>query len=71
MKPRENRYISGYKVPNEILQDVLEREQTILFVVNISDPEGETVTRGSPYKFDLLNSLEISHLGKTRISPNW
>ena len=40
-------------------------------MVKISDPEGETVTRGSPYKFVLLNSSEISHLGKTHISPNW
>ena len=39
-------------------------------VVNISEPEGETVTRGSPYKFAMLNSPEISHLGKLCISPN-
>ena len=29
------------------------------------------MTRGSPYKFAIMNSSEISHLGKTLISPNW
>ena len=36
----------------------------------VSDPKGETVTCGSPYKFTRLNSPEISHPGKTLISPN-
>ena len=67
----ENCYILGYEGPNEISQDVPERARTALSVVKISDPKDETVTRGSPYKFSLLNSPEISHLGKTRISPNW
>ena len=67
----ENCYISGYKGPNEIYKDVLERAQNLIFVVKFSDPEDETVTRGSPYNFTLLNSPEMSHLGKTHISPNW
>ena len=69
--PRENCYISGYEGPNEISQDVPERAQNLLLVVKLSNPEGETVPRGRPYKFALLNSLEIRHLGKTRISLNW
>ena len=69
--PRENCYILGYKGPNEISQDVIEREWTILYVVKLLDPEGEPVTRGSSYKFTLLNNPEISHLGKMNISPDW
>ena len=69
--PRENCYISGYKGPNEILQDVLDRAQIVLSVVKFSDAESETMTCGSLYKFSMLNSPEISHLGKTLISPNW
>ena len=69
--PRENCYNLGYKGPNEILQLVLDRAWTILSVVKVSDLEGETVTRGSLYKFIMPNSPEISHLGKTLISPNW
>ena len=69
--PRENWYISGNEGPNEILQDVLYREWSLVFVINVSDPEGETVPCRSPYKFDMLNSPEISHLGKLCISPNW
>ena len=38
-------------------------------MVKFLDPEGEIVTCGSPYKFAMLKSLEISHLGKTLISP--
>ena len=68
--PRENCNISGYKDPNEILQDVPDRARNVLSVVKVSDPEGETVTRGSLYKFSMLNSPKISHLGKTLISPN-
>ena len=67
---RENCYISGYEGPNEILRDFLDRAWNLPSVVKISDPEGETVTRGSLYKFAMLNSPEISHLGKTLISPN-
>ena len=71
MTPRENCYSSGYKGPNEIFQYVLDREHTFIYVVNVSDPDDETMTHGGPYKFAMLNSLEISHLGKTLISPNW
>ena len=69
--PRENCYISSYEGPNEISQDVRKRARTVLAVVKISDPEDEPVTHGSSYKFALLNSPEIAHLGKTNISPNW
>ena len=34
--PAKNWYISGYEGPNEISQDVLDREQTVIFVVNVS-----------------------------------
>ena len=61
----------GYKGPNEISEDVPERAQTVLYVVEVSDPEAETVTRGSPYNFAMLNSPETCHLGKTIISTNW
>ena len=69
--PRENCYISGYEDPNEISQDVPNRARTVISVVKVSDPEGETVTCGSLYKFTMLNSPKISDLGKTIISPNW
>ena len=46
-------------------------ERTVIYVIKSSDQEGEIVTRGSPYKFAMLNSPEISHLGKTLISTNW
>ena len=68
--PRENFYISGYKGPNEISKDILEMVQNLISMVQFSDPEYETVTCGSMYKFDMLNSLETSHLGKTIISSN-
>ena len=61
----------GYEGPNEILQDVPDRAWAVLYVVKFSDPEGETTTRGSSYKFVMLNSPEISHLGKNLINPNW
>ena len=44
--------------------------QNILSAVKISNPEGEIGTHGSPYKFNILNNPEISHIGKTCISPN-
>ena len=71
MTPRENCNILGYSYPNKILKDVLDREQTIIYLVKFSYLEVETMTRGSLYKFVMLNSLEISHLGKSLISPNW
>ena len=40
-------------------------------MVKFSDPNDETGTRVSSYKFAMMNSPEISHLGKTLISPNW
>ena len=69
--PRENCYISSFKGPIEISQDVPDRARSVLYVVKVSDPDDETGTRGSPYKFAMLNNPEISHLGKTLISPNW
>ena len=69
--PRENRYISGYEGPNKIFQDVPNMVQIVPSMVNISDPEGETVTCGSLYKFAMLNIPEIRHLQETLISPNW
>ena len=39
-------------------------------MVQVSEPEDETVTRGSPYNFAMLNSAKIGHLGKMIISPN-
>ena len=71
MKTWENCYILGYKGPNEISQDVPDREQNLHFVLKFSEFEGETVTCGSLYKFSMLNSPEISHLGKNLITPNW
>ena len=71
MTPRENCNISGYKAPNEISQDVPDREQTVLFVVKVSNHEDKIGTHGSPYKFSMLKSLKIRHLGKTLISPNF
>ena len=67
--PRENCYISGYKGPNEISQDVSKRENNLISMVKVSDLEGETVTCGILYKFAMLNNPETSHLGI--ISPNW
>ena len=69
--PREYFYISGYEGPNEIYQDFLDREHIVISMIKFSYPKGETVTPGNPYKFGMLNSPEISHLGKTLISPNW
>ena len=69
--PWENCYISNYEGPNEILQDVADRAWTVVSVVKALDLEGETMTRGSPYKFAMLNSTETSHLGKKFICPNW
>ena len=36
--PRENFYISSYKGPYEISQDVLNRAWTLIYVVKFSDP---------------------------------
>ena len=69
--PRENCYILSYEGPSEIFQDVADRGRTILSMVKILDPGGATVTHGSLYKFTMLNNPEISHLGKTLMSPSW
>ena len=61
----------GYRDPNGIPEDVPERAQTALFVVRSSDPEDETVTRGSLYNFAVLNSPVTGHLGKRIINPKW
>ena len=71
MIPRKNCYISGYKGPNEILQDVPDREQIVIPVIKVLDPDDETRTCRSPYKFSIRNNPEICHIGKTFISPNW
>ena len=63
--------MSSYKGPNEILQDVPDMAWTVLSVVKFSDPDDETGTHGSPYKFSMLNSPKLSQRGKTIISPNW
>ena len=69
--PCENCYISCYKGLNEISQDVTHRSCNLIYVVKVSNADGEKVTRGILYKFIMLNIPEISHLGKTLISPNW
>ena len=61
----------GYKGPNENLEDFLEREHTVIYMVQVSYPEEETMTRGSLYNFAVLNSPITGHLGKMIISPNW
>ena len=56
MIPKDNCYISGYKGPNEIYQEFIERKQNVIYVVKVLDPEYKIVTRGSPYNFAMLNS---------------
>ena len=68
--PGKNCYISGEEGPNEISQDVTERERTLIYVVNVLDLEDTPVTCGSLYNFTILNYHETSHLGKMLISPN-
>ena len=69
--PRDNCYIFGYEGPNAILQYVLDREWTLISVVNFLDTYGETMTHGSLYNFAILNNLITGHLGKMIITPNW
>ena len=71
MTPGDNFYILGYEGPNEIFQDVPKRTRIVVSMVEVSDPEDETVTHGCLYNFAILNSLETGHLGKPLISPNW
>ena len=61
----------GYTGPNEIYKYVPKMAWNFPFVVIVSDPEDETMTHGIPYKFVVLNSPVIGHLGKMIISPNW
>jgi len=61
----------GYKGINEISEDVPKMERTIISLVEVSDPEYETVTCGSLYNFTVLNSPITGHIGKMIISPNW
>ena len=60
-----------YRGPNGITKDVPEIEQTVLSMVQISEPEDEPVTRGMLYNFTVLNSPVIGHLGKMIISLDW
>ena len=61
----------GYQGPNEISEDLLEMAWNLISLVEFSDPEYETVTRGSPYNFVVLNNPVTGHLGKIIISPTW
>ena len=61
----------GYRGPNGIIEDVLEREQTLLSMVQRLEPEDEPVTCGIPYNFTILNSPVTGHLGKRIINPKW
>ena len=70
MTSGESLYL-GIEGPNEISQDFENKEYNLVSLANVSDPEGEMVTRGCPYKFSMLNSPEISHHGKVCISPTW
>ena len=71
MTPRENCNISRYKGLNKISEDVSKMEWNLIYLIQVLDPKDETVTRGSPYNFAMLNNPEKGHLGKTLISPNW
>ena len=66
-----NCYILGYEGPNEISQDFPVRVLNLIYVVKVSNHEGETVMCGISCKFDMLNSPDITNLGKTLIGPNW
>ena len=61
----------GYRGPNGIPKDFLERERNLILVVQILDSEDEPVTRGMLYNFAILNSPVTGHLGKMIINPNW
>ena len=61
----------GYRGPNGIPEDVLERELNLISVVWISKPEYEPVTCCMLYNFSVLNSLVTGHLGKMIINPKW
>ena len=63
--------IPQYKVSNEIYEEFIGREWTVLSLVQVANLEDEMMTGGSPYNFDVLNILETGHLGKMITSPNW
>ena len=69
--PGEICNILGYRGPNGILEDVPEREQTLISLIRISVSEDELVTRGIPYNVAVLNSPVTGHLGKRIINPKW
>ena len=69
--PRDNCYISSYKGPNGILEDVPKMAQTIILLIRISDLEDEPMKRGIPYNFTVLNSPVTGQLGKRIINPKW
>ena len=69
--PRENFYISSYEGPNGISSDVPYREHNVFSMVKVSYMYDQTVTRGSPYNFTILNSPITGHRGKRIINPNW
>ena len=61
----------GYRGSNGIPEDVPEIARTVIYVVQISEPEDELVTRGMPYNFTVLNSAVTGHLVKRIINPKW
>ena len=61
----------GYRGPNGILEDVPERAQNLISVIQRSDSEDEPMTRGIPYNFVVLNSPVTGHLGKRIINLKW
>ena len=61
----------GYRGPNGIPEDVIERAQTLISMVQIYEPEDEPMTCGMPYSFTILNSPVTGHLGKMIINTNW
>ena len=69
--PWENDHKSQLVKPILMKLMVLEQRLDRIAQCKFLDHEDEQGTRGSPYKFPMLNSPEISQLGKTLISPNW
>ena len=68
--PGEKFYISGYKGPNQILQDFSDRVRNLIYVVKFSYPEGEIVTRTSSLwwtvrKYVTLGKSTYVPIGKT------
>ena len=61
----------GYRGTNGIHEDVREISLPLIYLVQISKPEDEPVTRGMPYNVTVLNSPITGHLGQRIISYNW